>query len=59
MPWRVLHLRLFGNRRHPRWSEGSFAVQRCMDGAIERYLTVLAEIEPAPRTESVATIPDT
>ncbi len=58
MPWRVLHLRLFGNRRHPRWSEGSLAVQRCMDAAIKRYLAVLPQVESTPCSESVATIPD-
>ena len=42
MPVRVAYLRVFGNRFHPQWKEGSFSVQRGMDRAIERYLAALS-----------------
>jgi hypothetical protein len=53
-PWRVLGLRLFGNRFHPGWHDGSFSVQRCMDRAIERYQATLSNAAPSERRDVVS-----
>lgn len=41
-PTRAVVLRLFGNRFHPKWAQGSFEVQAGVDAMVEEYRRALA-----------------
>jgi hypothetical protein len=53
-PWLITALRPLVYRFRPDWRDDALAVQRCMDGAIERYVTALGQIESVPSGASVA-----
>jgi len=41
-PLMILNLRIFGNRFHPMWSRGSFAVQQGVERTMERYRSAMS-----------------